>query len=203
MIEGIEKKYPAIFLLRNAQTPFNNEEDKVESVIKGWKDISLTESSKEETIRIAGSFENVPISRIYSSDLSRSRDTAKEIMRVTGAGLMTMRGLRPWNLGDFQGTSCFVASEMLKDYIKGYTYKPVKNGESFHIFKIRAIDAFNTVLDEFESLKKNIVIVSHYRFIKIVQAWIAAGSVEYEIDTDVFMKDDIPSGKVFTITLDK
>jgi broad specificity phosphatase PhoE len=203
MIEGIEKKYPAIFLLRNAQTISNNEEDKAESTIKGWKDVSLDESSKREAIRIANTFDAIPISRVYSSDLSRARDTAKEIMRVTGAGFMTMKGLRPWNLGDFQETSCFVASEMLKDYIKGYTFKSVKNGESFHIFKTRAIDAFNTILDEFEALKKNIVIVSHYRFIKIAQAWIAAGSVEYEIDTDVFMKDDIPSGKIFTITLDK
>jgi len=201
MIEGIENKYPAIFLLRNAQ--IINEENKSENTITGWKDISLNDLGKEEALRIAHTFGNVPISRIYSSDLSRARDTAKEIMRITGAGLMTMRGLRPWNLGDFQETSCFVAAEMLKDFIKGYTYKPVKNGESFHIFKTRAIDAFNTVLDEFEALKKNIVIVSHYRFIKITQAWIAAGSIEYEIDADVFMKDDIPSGKIFTITLDK
>jgi len=199
MNDPIEKKYPAIYLLRPAQLGLNNKNSRID----GWKDTSLNKLEKEETKKIASTFSSTSIYRIYSSELSQARDTAKEIIQVTGASLVIMRDLRSWNIGDLYDTIDFAGTGVLKEYVKGDTHRSIKNGESFYSFNIRAVDAINIILDEFELLKKNIVIVSNYQFIKLIQAWILAGSVDYKIDADLFMKDDIPPGKIFTITLDK
>lgn len=199
MSDPIEKKYPAIYLLRSAQQDLNNKNGRID----GWKDIPLNKLEKEEARKIASTFSSTSIFRVYSSDFYQARDTAKEIVQVTGASLIIMRDLRSWNIGDFYNTIDFAGMCVLKEYIKGDTHKSIKNGESFYSFTTRAIDALNIILDEFELLKKNIVIVSHYQFIKLIQAWILAGSIDYKIDTDLFMQDDIPPGKIFTITLDK
>lgn len=203
MIEVIEKKSPEIFLVRCGRTELNSGEEGSLEKIRGWKDIPLSNLGKEDSKRVANKFIDIPIHRIYSSDLSRATDTAKEVSRITGSSFVTLKGLRPWNLGDIQGTLSFTSSELLKEYIRRYVYKSVKWGESFNTFKERAINTFNTILDEFENNRENIIIITHYRFIKIIQAWVSAGSVGYEIDFNIFMKNDIPPGSIMTITLDR
>lgn len=203
MIEGIEKKYPAIFLVRCGRTELNSGEEGSQENILGWKDVPLSNLGKEDSKRIANTFIDIPVYKIYSSDLSRARDTAKEVSRVIGSSFVTLKGLRPWNLGDIQGTLSFTASELLKEYIRRYVYKSFRCGESFDDFKERAINTFNTILDEFEKNRKNIVVITHFRFIKMIQAWVSAGSVEYEIDVNVFMQDDVTPGSIMMITLDR
>jgi len=203
MIEGIEIKYPAIFLVRCGRTKFNSGEEGSQEKILGWKDIPLSTLGKEDSKIIANKFIDIPVHRIYSSDLSRARGTAKEVSRLTGSSFVTLKGLRTWNLGDSQGTLRFTVLELLKEYIQRYVYKSFRCEESFDNFKERSINTFNTILDEFEKDSKNIVVITHYRFIKMIQAWVSAGSVEYEIDVNIFMEDDVPPGNIMMITLDK
>src|SRR5260370_1268713 len=91
-----------LWIVRHARTALNKGGSSVERV-RGWKDVPLDATGRAEARRIGAGFGEIPIHLIMTSDLSRAEATAKEIQRATGAKLVVTPGLRPWNMGDFEG----------------------------------------------------------------------------------------------------
>ena len=88
-----------LYIARHGETDWN-----VQHRLQGWTDRPLDETGRKQAIDLAESLKGVHIDAIYSSTLSRSRDTART---VAGKALTvkSLDGLRERNYGHFQGGS--------------------------------------------------------------------------------------------------
>ena len=193
------KGRPSILVVRHAKTALNNDTDKTHDKIRGWIDVPLDAEGRKQAAEVAQQFKGIDVAEIWTSDLSRAVDTAQEIAKVTGAPLHKTVGLRPWNLGILQGKESAKAAKYLEDFVTDDASKPVPEGESFNSFKARMIDTVNQIVEKFKRVHKSIVIVTHYRDVKLLEAWVADGSGGYEIEESVFLTDDTPTGSIFSI----
>jgi len=74
------------------------------SSTEGWTDIPLDETGKKQAAALAESLKGVRLDAIYSSTLSRSRETARTVAGSTMT-VKSLDGLRERNYGHFQGGS--------------------------------------------------------------------------------------------------
>ena len=88
-----------LYIARHGETDWN-----LQHRLQGWTDRPLDETGRKQAAALAESLRGVHIDAIYSSTLSRSRDTAQT---VAGKGLTvkSLDGLRERNYGHFQGGS--------------------------------------------------------------------------------------------------
>jgi len=193
---GLEVK-PGVYLVRHAKTALNS--DSSRDKIRGWIDVPLDATGKEQTKEIAKQVAGYKPVKVYSSDLQRSAHTARAIADAAGIdSIKAERVFRPWNLGEFQGKSAANAVPIIKEHLqKDMQDKKIFGGESFAQFRDRYLEALKKVLDEFTKSGKNIVIVCHYRNLKLTEAWLAkGGSKNHEIDAKMFTTDDMPPGTI-------
>ena len=87
-----------IYLIRHGQTDWN-----VERRIQGQTDIPLNENGKKQVEEISEKIAKLKIDKIFSSDLSRARETAEIINRKIGAKIVYDKRLREVNYGEYEG----------------------------------------------------------------------------------------------------
>ena len=87
-----------IYLARHGETDWN-----VEHKLQGMTDVPLNANGRSQAAALAAMLKTIKVDAVYSSTLSRSRDTAEAV----AAGRLTVQsldGLRERNYGRFQGT---------------------------------------------------------------------------------------------------
>jgi len=123
--------------------------------LQGWTDRPLNDTGRKQAIDLAESLKGVHLDAIYSSTLSRSRDTAQA---VAGASIMvkSLPGLRERNYGKFQG-----GSDTDPEYLKRVTAwdDPMDGGETLNQLLARARDSLEMIRREHPS--GNVLIVAH------------------------------------------
>ena len=87
-----------LYLVRHGQTAAN-----VNGVIQGQTDVPLDETGIMQATRVGARLKNVHFDTIYSSDLSRTMFTAREI--ANGRKIIPTPELREWHLGHWQSKS--------------------------------------------------------------------------------------------------
>lgn len=87
-----------LYLIRHAQTAWN-----LEQRAQGHSDIPLDATGRSQAEALGKVFEGVSLSRILSSDLSRSVQTAEYVARSTGAPIELTRDLRERSFGIYEG----------------------------------------------------------------------------------------------------
>jgi probable phosphoglycerate mutase len=87
-----------IIAIRHGETAWN-----VDTRIQGQLDIGLNVTGHWQARRLARALVDEPIAAIYSSNLARAWDTAREISRVAGLAPQAHEGLRERGFGVFQG----------------------------------------------------------------------------------------------------
>lgn len=115
----------------------------------GWIDAPLNDKGVKESIEAAKRFRDIPVDRLYSSDLQRARQTASMIAGHTGAKLVTQFGLRPIDMGKLSGKKHEEnQEEMQKLYERWKTDPTVKipEGESFKDFENRNLGTIQSIL---------------------------------------------------------
>jgi len=134
---------------------------------------------------------------VYSSDLSRAEGPAKEV----GAPLTATRDWRPWGLGEFQGKPAKDVVPRLQEFIDHPDKRvPGKDGESFSQFRSRVLKAMRKAMAECQRTDRNVVIVTHFRCVKLIESWLAHDQrTSDEIDAKVFTKDDFPPASVLRL----
>lgn len=190
-----------IYLVRHARTLWNRDGGSPDR-IRGWLDPELSEAGLLEAESIAERLTSLPLSSLLASDLKRAVQTARAISGRLAVPLMDPRpGLRPWNLGDYQGELTEGVLDRLIEHSRLTPDDPVPNGESFNGFKHRAIMELSRVMSGYEmGMTGSIGVVSHYRVFKLIEAWVASGCPRDEtIDFNVFESDDTPPGSVLRI----
>jgi 5'-nucleotidase (lipoprotein e(P4) family) len=85
-----------IYLARHGQTAWN-----AERRLQGGKDIPLNDTGREQARALAARLEGIPLDRIYTSALSRSRQTAEPL--AGRAPVEALPGLNEQSIGAFEG----------------------------------------------------------------------------------------------------
>lgn len=89
-----------ILAIRHGRTAWN-----ADSRIQGHTDIALDDIGRWQAERLARALAGEPLHAVYSSDLSRARETAAPLAARAGLELCVDAGLRERGFGDFEGLS--------------------------------------------------------------------------------------------------
>ena len=196
----MKSKSNILFIVRHAKTKLNNDEDKSKDRIRGWKDVPLDEEGHKQSIEIGKHFKEHNVGKIYSSDLSRAMDTAEEIGKVSGVKVTPNKSFRPWHLGTLEGEASVDVHPRLKSFVEQHPDSPVAQGESMNSFKNRFLTELKKVITEWQKGDNDIVIVTHYRGLKLIEAWLKKGNTKNdEIDEKEFLSDSTPTGSIMEI----
>jgi probable phosphoglycerate mutase len=87
-----------IIIVRHGQTEWN-----IKGIRQGHLDSRLTERGMAQATALGQRLGREKFTALYSSDLGRAMETAREIARVTGHEIVTDARLRERHLGIFQG----------------------------------------------------------------------------------------------------
>lgn len=136
-----------IFCMRHGQTAMDalHRSD-------GWIDLPLTdEGRKNVVVTLAKYLKKVPITRIYTSPLKRTRETA-EILKsgiVSDPKIIEAENAKTWNLGSMAGNPKKPNKKVVKNLIANPSEK-APDGESYDDFTGR----FDTWLESLEKESK-------------------------------------------------
>lgn len=139
-----------LYIARHGETDWN-----LAHRLQGWTDRPLDDTGRQQARDLAESLSGVHLDAIYSSTLSRSRDTAQ----VVAAGSMMVKslpGLRERNYGKFQG-----GSDTDPDYLKRVNAwdDAMDGGETLTQLLARTRESLDMIRREHPS--GNVLIVSH------------------------------------------
>jgi probable phosphoglycerate mutase len=94
-----------VVLVRHGQT-----ESSLRLAYSGRADVALTPAGREQARRVAARLAGAGIDGVFTSPLSRARDTAQAIADATGAPLTVDERLTEVDYGDFEGLDRAAAS---------------------------------------------------------------------------------------------
>ena len=137
-----------IYLARHGQTDGN-----AQNIAQGFTDTPLNATGKQQAAQLAATLKGVQLDAIYSSTLSRSRETAQTV--AAGRPVTSLPDLREMNLGRFENRP-IGDPEMRKR--RGGPEAP-EDGESGQQFYERVSGAIRGILDRHKS--GTILIVGH------------------------------------------
>lgn len=119
-----------IYLIRHAEAEGN-----LYRRIHGWYDALVTDNGYQQIEALKQRFADIHIDAVYSSDLYRTRTTARAIYEPKGLELHTDPGLREMNLGDWEDHTWgemrhYNGAELDRFNVSDPTWQ-APNGESF------------------------------------------------------------------------
>lgn len=185
-----------LYLIRHGKTRMNNR-DPAKDRIRGWKDVPLDSTGVKQARQLAKVMQGKNISIVYSSDLRRTLATARPIAAALKVPLRVDHAFRPWGLGDFEGQPSEIAYPKLKIYAVEKPDAKVPGGESFNEFTGRLLKELNDLLAQVKA-GKTIAVVTHYRDVKVADAWIAGNAKKLVMSH--FLDDDLEPGDILAIT---
>lgn len=147
-----------IILIRHCETDYNSENKYL-----GRTNVPLNNAGKNHAKLLAWQFKDENIKRIYSSNLSRTYETADIISAFHSLGVERVPGLNEIDFGDWEGRAFDEIERRYKKEAKEYLTDPLNfrfpNGETLQEFNKRILNALNLILKR--HLNEIILIVSH------------------------------------------
>ena len=139
-----------LYVARHGETDWN-----LAHRLQGWTDRPLDDTGRKQAIDLAESLKGVHLDAIYSSTLSRSRDTA-EAVAGSSMTVKSLPGLRERNYGRFQG-----GSDTDPDYLKRVNAwdDAMDGGETLNQLLARARASLDMIRREHPT--GNVLIVAH------------------------------------------
>jgi broad specificity phosphatase PhoE len=139
-----------LYIARHGETDWN-----VQHRLQGITDIPLNENGRRQAAALAESLKGVRLDAIYSSTLSRSRETAQAVAG-TSMTVKSLNGLRERNYGHFQG-----GSDADPGYLKRMNVwdDRLDDGESLNQLLARTRDSLTQIRREHPT--GNVLIVAH------------------------------------------
>ncbi|MDR3707012.1 MAG: 2,3-diphosphoglycerate-dependent phosphoglycerate mutase [Capsulimonadaceae bacterium] len=154
---------PKLILLRHGESQWN-----LENRFTGWVDVPLSPKGEQEAKHAGELLKNVPIDVLYTSVLTRAKETARIALDVRGKGdVPTHRdqALNERHYGDLQGlnkaeTAKQYGDEQVHIWRRSYDVPP-PNGESLKDTAARTIPYFEAnILPEIKA-GKNVLVTAH------------------------------------------
>jgi broad specificity phosphatase PhoE len=154
-----------IYLIRHGETEWNREE-----IFRGRADISLNAIGFKEAELIGEYLKGMDIHVVYSSPLSRARETARRIAQVFNLKVQLLEGMIDMNFGRWEGRPVKEVQIHEKELYQQWIERPhlvrFPGGESLDEVRIRAMDTLEGVVQAYHG--NNIVIVSHRVINKVI-----------------------------------
>jgi broad specificity phosphatase PhoE len=139
-----------LYIARHGETDWN-----VLHRLQGWTDRPLNETGRRQAVALADSLKGIRLDAIYSSTLSRSRDTARTVAGSTMT-VKSLDALRERNYGHYQG-----GSDTAPEYLRrsnDWTDR-LDDGESLDQLLARSRESLAQIRREHPS--GNVLIVAH------------------------------------------
>jgi len=150
-------------------------EHHVEGLVGGWYDSSLTSAGRKAAEAIGRTLESELAGgqvHVYSSDLTRTMQTAEAIAERFGESVRPLRGLRELSYGDAEGKpqAWLDARFVPAPDDDRLDHVACPGGESKRVFATRVVQAFDTIVQDPRETK--IVVTHGYAMTFIVATWI-------------------------------
>jgi broad specificity phosphatase PhoE len=157
-----------LILIRHGETDWN-----VENRWQGQADVPLNANGRAQAHQVAERLKNDGLQAIYASDLERTRETARELTRVTGLEVRLDPRLREIHQGDWQG---MLASEIETRYAWFFQNRPDNllesappGGETIGQVQARVIAAIQDIVQAHPG--GSVAVVSHGFAIAVILAY--------------------------------
>lgn len=148
----------SIYLVRHGQTAWNREE-----IFRGKTDIPLDDTGRRQAELAAKYFEGMKIHRIYSSPLSRARETAQKIAQPHNLKVEPLEGIIDLSFGNWEGHSHQEIRKTDQEIYRLWREEPhrvrLPGGESLDDVRVRAMASLQEVIQNHTG--KTLVLVSH------------------------------------------
>lgn len=164
-----------IYITRHGETEWNKE-----GRMQGWKDSNLTHNGIKNAEKLGKSLNNINFDSIYCSPSGRALDTAKYIRGNKNAEIIIIDSLKEINLGLWEGMEHPKIQQEYSVQHFNFWNKPhlyeSYGGENFQDIVDRIRKTLDDIIDN--SLKDNILIVTHAVVIKAIYSIIRNTSIE-------------------------
>lgn len=152
----------SLVIIRHAQSIWN-----AKDLFTGWKDIELSEYGLEESKHLSEllNYENIYFDYIFTSDLSRTIETARFLNNCNLKNIISTPKLKERNYGDLTGMNkkeaeILLGSELFFKIRRGY-YENPPNGESLENVTIRVGSYFEQEIKPILNEGNNVAIIAH------------------------------------------
>jgi probable phosphoglycerate mutase len=154
-----------IILARHGETDWN-----LEQRWQGHEDRPLNETGRGQAQRLAEELATEPIAAVYTSDLSRARETAEIVARSHGVPVRPLAALREIDVGEWGGLTW---PELEARYPEGVlrhreTGRGWERGEAFDVMAERVVRAVREIAGDHPG--ETVLVVGHGGTIRSVLA---------------------------------
>jgi broad specificity phosphatase PhoE len=154
-----------LFLVRHGRTGWNKEQ-----VFRGHKDVPLDEVGREEVLLVGQRLKGEGIKAIFSSPLSRARETAEAIARFHQVEVQVVEGLIDLHFGEWEGMSLKEVQKQYPDLYGRWQKTPHEvifpGGEGLNAVSSRAMKAVEEIIKRHP--QEAIALVSHRVVLKVL-----------------------------------
>lgn len=188
-----------LILIRHGQSEWNQK-----GLWTGWTDIGLSDKGKEEARLAAKELLSFHIDKVFTSTLTRAKQTWSEIAKITGneqIKTVESEALKERNYGDYTGKNKWEIKEQVGDKIfqeirRGFR-TPIPHGETLEDVSKRVVPYYTEhILPELKD-GKTVLISAHGNSLRALVKYLDKLS-----DTDVEMLE-IKTGEVYVYTINE
>jgi broad specificity phosphatase PhoE len=177
-----------ILMARHGETIFN-----VEGRWQGQSDSPLTERGKAQARELARALAGDQLAAVYSSDLGRALDTAREVAAPHGFDVATDARLREIHTGSWTGKSRDEIEAAYPGGVKAWATTPaqmqIPGGESLRAVQARALNFFADRIPSHAG--ETVVIISHGAVGQTILIEAMGGRLE-----DLWLKDRVDNCQI-------
>jgi broad specificity phosphatase PhoE len=118
-----------LYIIRHGETPYNKKH-----LLQGHHNIKLNKKGTRQAKALAKRLKVINFDYIYSSDLTRVRETTEEIMKYQNCPVKYCKSLRERNLGKFSGRPVDEFYKYLKEenFLGNIHHRLPGGGESYY-----------------------------------------------------------------------
>src|SRR3989344_1063516 len=157
-----------VYLFRHGETYYNKNK-----IFTGWKESRLTNEGIKQARKIAEKLKNKKIDVAFQTDLSRSKDTLKYVMKYHPEirEIITANRMIERSYGDLEGKNHEWAikkfgQKKFDDWHRGWNKRP-PNGESFKMVEKRVKIFIKELTNFMKKEKVNVAISAHGNSIRL------------------------------------
>src|SRR5690242_10998015 len=167
---------PQVYFLRHGHTRFNKDSDPMNARIRSVRDVPLDEEGRRQASELGEDFKGVPLKAVYTSPMRRARAVADAIAGATGAKVIAVPELGPWDEGELAGRKVRDVLPQRKRLMANPS-EPAPGGQSYGRFARLAGQGIDQVLDSAEAAGGPVAAVTHSSVISLVKPRLAGEDV--------------------------
>ena len=147
-----------LILARHGQTVWNEH-----GRFQGFSDVELSAEGRQQAQSLAKSLKGLKLAGIYTSPLTRARETAAIVAQYHDCALRVEEGLKELNQGELEGLTSQDLMGKYPDFLKKWTAEPgtlrLPKGESLKDLQDRAWASVERIIKRHG--EGNVMIVAH------------------------------------------